>query len=392
MAKLDSTTFKELIDFLTPFMLNELDRQAILQSAFTNTPMVLRRLQFGGAADTFTTLLVSSLLDYGEVIPGKPAVVALLEALRPRGGSDQNAALDQLLGKLGVQPVAPPPTVHIPDAARHGRPAQSRLEPPTLRTYYEKSWALVIGINDYGARQNPLFNAANDAQGMAQTLTRHGFGEVHTLYDSQATQHAIMTWLRNELPRRTQRNDRVVIFFAGHGVTQSGPQGGKRGYLIPHDGRSYADYIDMAELQRVCAMVSAKHILFLLDCCFSGVAAIAARSTPEPPPMLINDAFLARMTSLGAWQILTAGATDEPTADSGAQPGHSAFTSALLAGLAGGADFNQDRLITATDLAAFVKPQVTRETAVTNRRGQTPFFNYLAGSELGDFVFVVPEH
>lgn len=56
-----------------------------------------------------------------------------------------------------------------------------------------------------------------------------------------------MGWLRNELPAHTAANDRAVFFFAGHGITQTGPAG-KRGYLIPYDGSNFAEYIDMEEL------------------------------------------------------------------------------------------------------------------------------------------------
>jgi len=72
------------------------------------------------------------------------------------------------------------------------------------------------------------------------------------------------------------------------------------------------------------------------------------------------------------------------------RPGHSAFTGALLEGLEGQADQNKDNLITAIELAAYVSPRVTRETAVEGAEGQRPFFNYLSGSGQGDFVFLLP--
>jgi uncharacterized caspase-like protein len=124
----------------------------------------------------------------------------------------------------------------------------------------------------------------------------------YTLYDEEATGPAIMGWLRDELPNRTQRENRVLIFFAGHGITQETFTGGKRGYLVPYGARrgKYADYINMDELHDACTLMPAKHILIILDCCFSGVAAVTVRSAPPTPPPVLDDVYLQRITQRGA--------------------------------------------------------------------------------------------
>lgn len=227
-----------------------------------------------------------------------------------------------------------------------------RLDPiAALLPYYEKSWALVIGINDYGGRHARHSNAVNDARSMTELLQHFGFETIHTLYDSQATRSTIIGWLRNELPARTQSNDRIVFFFAGHGATQSTLNAHNHGYLIPYDGSSFGEYIDMETLRQDCSLIRAKHILLLLDCCFSGVAAMAQPTSVNTflsqgnPPM--DDEFLRAVTQRRAWQVLTAGAADELVADSSGLAGRSAFTAALVAGLEGAADHNRDGLITA---------------------------------------------
>lgn len=385
MATIDSTTFNRLAKFLTDFMLDEADRRAILRLAL-NDAAVYRRIRFGGAADTFTVQMLSELLHYGEISPGKPAVSALLDVLHDRVGVNQQREIDQWQATLHAQlQGGAAPT--LPDA---GRPVSLTTSPTGRRAYYEKSWAVVIGINDYRGQHRTLLNAGNDARSMAALLHQRGFEQVYTLYDQAATRGAIMTWLRDSLPQQTGPEDRVVFFFAGHGVTQSGPHNSKRGYLVPYNSSTYADYIDMEELRQACSLMKAKHILLLLDCCFSGVAAVMTRSTLTIPTQLVNDTFLAEVTRRGAWQILTAGAEDQQAADSGKRPGHSAFTSALLDGLAGAADHDHDGIITATSLANYVIPVVARETAVVGQLGQKPVFNYLAGSEQGDFVFLLP--
>lgn len=258
---------------------------------------------------------------------------------------------------------------------------------------YERSWAVVVGINEYSREIGRLTNAVNDARAVAEVLRdNHRFEEVHTLYDHDATRRNIMAWLRDELPTRTREHDRVLFFFAGHGVTQEGVRGDKRGYLVPVEAEldRYGDYIVMRELLDACSTIAAKHILIILDCCFSGVAAVTVRTNPKQTPDLLDDAYLSRITTKPAWQILTAGDQDETVADGGLRPGHSIFTSVLLDGLTGGADQNDDGLMTATDLAAYLKPVVARESAVASGRSQLPFSGYLAGSGQGEFVFLLP--
>ena len=266
---------------------------------------------------------------------------------------------------------------------------EGRMHPDPL---YDRSWAIVIGINyDYDGSEHPhLQNARNDAEAVAEILEDiAAFDYVFLLRDQEATAAAILRWLRQELPRKTRPNDRVMFFFAGHGISQESRQGVTRGYLVPHGAlrNAYADYIDMAEFHKACTLIPAKHILIVLDCCFSGVHAVASRATPGPPDHM-DDAYLQRIASRTTWQIFTAGDSDDMAADSGTRPGHSAFTSALLEGLEGGADQNGDGYITATELANYVTPEVARQTD----GGQCPVFRYLAGSKQGgDFIFVVPE-
>lgn len=305
MAKLTSPTLNKLANFLSDFMIDEADRRALLRLALNDA--AYRRIRFSGTADTFTIQMLSELLQYGEIAPGKPAVSALLDILRDRVGINQQAEIDQwqatLHAQLQERPMPPPPDT--------GRSVKFVATPALRQAYYDQSWAIVIGINAYQNNHRPLLNACNDAQAIAALLEQRGFDHVHTLYDHAATRGAIMTWLRDTLPSQTGSEDRVVFFFAGHGITQHGPQHSKRGYLVPYDGNSYASYIDMEELRQACGVIRAKHILLVLDCCFSGVAAVLPRSTLSIPSQLVNDAFLAEVTRRGAWQILTAGAEDQ---------------------------------------------------------------------------------
>lgn len=278
-------------------------------------------------------------------------------------------------------------------ANRNLRLGSTSQDEQVLQAYYDQSWALIVGINDYGGQHPQLANARNDAVAMATMLKKtYQFEHVITLYDEAASYPALLTWLRDKLPNQVGPNDRFVFFFAGHGTTRKSSAGHQRGYIIPQDAQSgqYANYVDMAELRDACGWIPAKHIFLILDCCFSGIAAVAARSTSQAMPLQLSDTYLKRITEQSAWQVLTAGASDELAADSGVRAGHSAFTGALISALEGLADQNEDGIITATELANYVRPEVTRSSAIASGAGQTPFFSYLAGSGQGDFVFLRP--
>jgi tetratricopeptide (TPR) repeat protein len=129
----------------------------------------------------------------------------------------------------------------------------------------------------------------------------------------------------------------------------------------------------MTNFQDVSEAIPAKHILFVTDACYSGVAL-----TRGAPPS--GRGYLEEVTRRSVRQMLTAGGADEEVADNGPN-GHSVFTWTLLQGLEGRADLSGDGYVTASELAAYVTP------AVSSLSRQTPVFGNLAGSEGGDFVF-----
>jgi len=132
--------------------------------------------------------------------------------------------------------------------------------------------------------------------------------------------------------------------------------------------------ISMTNFQDVSEAIPAKHVLFLMDSCYSGLG--LTRGGPALP----SQNYLNEMARREARQMFTAGGADQQVADNGPN-GHSVFTWTLLQGLDGRADLNGDGVITATELAAYVAP------AVSALSHQTPAFGNLPGSEGGDFLF-----
>jgi peptidoglycan/xylan/chitin deacetylase (PgdA/CDA1 family)/uncharacterized caspase-like protein len=262
---------------------------------------------------------------------------------------------------------------------RATKPAQGVPEKAQIAGGYNKSWAIVIGVDDY-LKWPKLHHAVNDANAVRQTLVEKlGFQSDHvfTLTNQDATRNGILSVFHTGLLHGgIKRDDRVFVFFAGHGATRKLSSGRDLGYLIPYDSdpADYAtDAIPMTEIQNIAESLPAKHIFFVTDACYSGLGLARGAGSNY---IKDNSRRIGR-------QMLTAGGTDQMVADSGPN-GHSIFTWTLLQGLAGKGDLNGDGLITATELAAYVAP------AVASVSQQTPAFGSMPGSQGGEFIFELP--
>ncbi|MBI1753505.1 MAG: polysaccharide deacetylase family protein [Acidobacteria bacterium] len=257
------------------------------------------------------------------------------------------------------------------------RPGSTQAAASTPTAGYQESWALVVGIDAY-AKWPRLQHAVKDAESVRDLLTtRFGFASDHILFfkDGEATRANLLGALNGKLAR-AKRDDRIFIYFAGHGATRKLSSGRDLGYLIPADsdpGAFASDALPMSDLQTVAESLTAKHVFFVMDACYSGLGLTRGAS----------DAFLRENSKRLARQMLTAGGADQSVADDG-PGGHSVFTWTLLQGLNGRADLNGDGVITATELAAFTAP------IVSSMSRQTPAFGSLPGSEGGEFVFEKP--
>ena len=252
--------------------------------------------------------------------------------------------------------------------------------PSAASAGYGESWAVVIGIDDY-AKWPKLQYAARDAQAIRETLTaQFGFSadRIIALDNKAATRAGILSAFNDRLSRSgMKKNDRLFVFFAGHGATRQLSSGRDVGYIIPVDSdpkQLATDAIAMTDLQNIAENLTAKHVLFVMDACYSGLGLTRGAASGN---------FLRDNAKRIGRQMLTAGGADQLVADGGPN-GHSVFTWTLLQGLSGKGDLNGDGLITATELAAYVAPAV----AAVSR--QTPAFGSLPGSEGGDFVFELP--
>ena len=233
------------------------------------------------------------------------------------------------------------------------------------KPHYDNSHALIVGIDEYAHPSfRPLGNAEKDARAMADVLGASPFDfAITALYGENATRQAILDTLY-EIQEQSSDDDRVLVYFAGHGYTITTRFGKEIGYLACADTIPQKNHtaIKMSDLTGTRDYNPAKHIAFILDACFGGDALGITRSVSAAA-----ENFLTRR----AFQVISAGAPGELVQD------YQSMTTYLLDLLR-----EPDVLLTISSVADHLRVVVSEATE--NR--QMPVDGHITGSGGGEFV------
>ncbi len=299
----------------------------------------------------------------------------------------------------------------------HTRDADfGKIENEAAAPEFERSWAVVIGIDDYKNGIKPLKTATGDAVRLAQILKDEQSFEIWPpgtntpLLNKAATKSELNTLLTKTLPNEIGKNDRLLFYFAGHGVADE-DNDGLKGYLVPQnaDPDNRDTFLSMQTLSESLLTLKCRHLLVILDCCFAG--ALRWSSTRDVPtlPDLIHRERFERFIQDPAWQVIASAAYDQKALDvlagdtigvreARSKQSHSPFALALFKALEDGeADAHTksqpkgDGVITATELYFYLRNAVEPVTESQNHR-QTPSFWSMAKHDKGEFIFLVPGH
>ena len=249
-----------------------------------------------------------------------------------------------------------------------------------LKTRYTASRALVIRINEY-KDVSPLSYAVNDAEEFRSALISElGFPAENISYlkNGEATRRAISREFGRFMGNEIEPDERIIVFFAGHGHTLPGFHG-EIGFLVPHDAdlSDPSTLVGWHELTKTAEAIPVKHMLFIMDACYGG---LALNRNLHPG----STRFLKDMLLRYSRQVLTAGKADEVVADSGGPlADHSVFTGHLLEGLRGKA-MTEKGLLTASGLMSYVYNKV----ATDKDSNQTPHYGHFDGD--GDLILNAP--
>jgi len=244
---------------------------------------------------------------------------------------------------------------------------------------YQESYALIIGGSNYTNGWPSLPGVKDDVEAVKQILEAQGFQVVMYMdLDKAGIDQAFTDFIS----RYGQDPDnRILIYFAGHGHTVKTSYGEELGYIVPVDAPNpnydeaafQSKAMEMEQIEIYAKRIQSKHALFLFDACFSGALFSITRAVPE---------IISYKTSLPVRQFITSGSADETV------PDESIFRRQFIRALQGEADVNHDHYVTGTELGEFLQTTVVNYSENT----QHPQYGKIRNPNLdkGDFVFTLP--
>lgn len=243
------------------------------------------------------------------------------------------------------------------------------------------NYLLAIGIDAYRDDSIPnLRNAKRDAEQIGQLLSkRYLFEEDHisTLFNEQANKKNIIKEL-DRLVNKIKAEDNLLFYFSGHGYLRKKGTG-RLGYLVPSDAAlgDYDSLLPNSTLLDYLPIIDAKHILFVVDSCYSGSLITQMRDVPSFEKLREGIAEYASRVGKKRSRMGLAAGRMEAVADGIGE--HSPFTTSLL------------NILEHNTIADFPSSELFQKvkTHTTIKANQTPISGVLAKGphEDGEFVF-----
>lgn len=249
---------------------------------------------------------------------------------------------------------------------------------------YEQSHALVIGISGYdkyGHGWDALRGVKDDVVSVKAALEMNGFN-VEVLEDANKEQidRTISSFISKY---GMQIENRLLIYYAGHGHTLPTSYGEQLGYIVPvdapHPTYDQAGFqskaIEMAQIEIYARRIQSKHALFVFDACFAG--SLFNMRSP------VSEAITQR-TIHQVRQFITSGSAFQQV------PDESIFRKMFVTALTTDeADVDKDGYLTGSELGDFLFKKVVNYSYNT----QTPMYGKIRNPNLdkGDFVFELPK-
>jgi formylglycine-generating enzyme required for sulfatase activity len=266
--------------------------------------------------------------------------------------------------------------------AQRGQGVRIRVENGQEIDLYNESHALVIGVRKYTNGWRELPGAERDANAVSDLLRKQGF-QVTVVANPTAAQldDALSSFISEH---GWQERNRLMVYFAGHGHTESFSDGRDLGYIVPADAplpdRNPQLFnrraISMDEVEAKALRIRSKHALFVFDSCFSG-SIFDVRSERYVPPEIESK------TAAPVRLFITAGTKNQPV------PDDSIFRLYFVRAFdQREGDLNRDGFITGEELGMYLAGRVASDSRDT----QTPRYGKIKNARLnlGDVVFALP--
>lgn len=233
----------------------------------------------------------------------------------------------------------------------------------------KRYFALVVGNNDYQHLEK-LDAAVNDAKVISEILENKYNFEVELLLnaDYETTVNKFYT-----LSRKLNNDDNFFIFYAGHGYLDKKQN---RGYWLPVDAKSDlpSKWISNALIADELKATEAKHVLLIVDSCFSGSL---MRSGDNLNQIATLDKKYIKLLESKKTRLVISSGGNEPVVDSDGG-NHSVFARKLIDTLQ-----NNKGVLSTQEIFENIRKYVASNADQTPERAAI----YKAGHDGGDFLF-----
>ena len=263
-------------------------------------------------------------------------------------------------------------------AAGSAAPTASGATPRDVK--FGRFYAVVIGNNSY--RDNgyaSLKTAGSDATAVSNLLRdRYGYQSTLLLNASRLEMLSAL----NDMREKLKPEDNLLIYYAGHGEID----GKGQGYWVPSDGAAGNNktWISNAAISDILNAMAARHVLTVVDSCYSGTMTRAAAPSFNAGTMPADQwaGWVKTMVNGRSRTALTSGGL-QPVADAGVGD-HSFFARAFLNVLQ-----DNNRLLEAQRVYNEVSASVAL-SSVNSALPQSPQYAPIryAGHESGEFFFL----
>ena len=255
---------------------------------------------------------------------------------------------------------------------------------PLGQSIYQNAIAIVIGAEVYQDKAiAPAPYAARDAEVMSEYFRKSlSIKDVRTYTDGQATRSELKrlfdpqrgSLVYSVVPGQTD----LYVYYSGHGVPMTMPDGSKDVSLIPYDvGKDWIseDGYSLNKLYRELASLNAKSVTVILDACFSGSSRTSevyeSQSIANQKFVIVDETEMEQpWLNNPSFRVFTSSRGDQ-TSQANDRTRSGRFTYYLAVGLQGDADKDGNGKIMMSELVEFVTSNVDKETSGQ----QTPQFN-----------------
>lgn len=209
----------------------------------------------------------------------------------------------------------------------------------------QKTYALIAGVSNYSDQQANLYNTTKDVKKLKTVLDKQKF--TVAMLTSKYANHDNIVKKLSAIVRLAKPEDKILFFFSGHGDT---------GGFLTYELQMFR----YRELVDILSKARARQVVCFIDACRAGSVNDVANG---------NYGWGEGGTHPSLTFVMSCRANEFSYENNWVGNGY--FTKALLKGLRGVADKNEDRKVTLDELFRYVYNDVTARTK-NDRQTQHP--------------------